>query len=295
MTDDIQEDLQEQEHEEEQPDRRRPAVGVSFRRGGKVYYFDPNGVDVKPGDHVLVRTDKGVDIAQVVRLVFNPAELNGGDALKPIVRKASQDDLEYEEQLRRRERAAMRTCEQKIAAYGLPMKLIDADYTFDCRCLVFFFSSEGRVDFRELVRDLARAFKTRIELRQIGVRDEAKMIGGLGSCGRPLCCQTFLRNFDPVGIKVAKDQGLSLNPSKISGICDRLMCCLRYEHELYQQLRGEMPSEGETVVTPQGPGDVVGRHLLAGEVVVQLEDQTQITVPVSKLKRRASSERKEKR
>ncbi len=288
MTDDTSQERQDAA-ELDSSDRRPVAIGVSFRRGGKIYYFEPNTVEVELGDYVLVHTEKGVDIAVVVKLVLDLAEIASEGPLKPVVRKASAADVEYEQQLREREKAAMRTCERKIAEYGLPMKLIDADYTFDRKCLVFFFSSDGRVDFRELVRDLAKVFKTRIELRQIGVRDEAKMLGGLGSCGRPLCCQTFLRGFDPVGIKVAKDQGLSLNPTKISGVCDRLMCCLRYEQELYQELRSQMPSEGELVTTPQGQGEVVELHVLAGEVVVRIDDGTRVTVAASQLKQQRPS------
>lgn len=271
----------------QQPDRSLPgpkggrvpvAVGVSFRRGGKVYYFSVQDAELKLGNHVLVSTEKGVDIAEVVKLAYDGAAVESDSPLKPIVRKATDDDMAHERKLRQRERMVLRTCERKIAQHDLPMKLIDADYTFDGRCLVFFFSAEGRVDFRDLVRDLAKTFRTRIELRQIGVRDEAKMLGGLGSCGRPLCCQTFLRNFDPVGIKVAKDQGLSLNPTKISGVCDRLMCCLRYEQKMYQEMRRQMPSVGATVVIPEGEGQVVELHVLSGKVVVQLQDGSRVTV-----------------
>ncbi len=292
------EDISREKPDAGELDGRAPkpaAVGVSFGRGSKVYYFRPNGAEVAPGDHVLVHTEKGVDIAEVVKLVLDSAELDNEAGLKPVVRKASADDLEYEQQLHQREKMALRTCERKIAEYGLPMKLIDADYTFDRRCLVFFFSSDGRVDFRELVRELAKIFKTRIELRQIGVRDEAKMLGGVGPCGRPLCCQTFLRSFEPVGIKVAKDQGLSLNPTKISGVCDRLMCCLRYEQELYQELRSQMPAEGQIVDTPQGRGEVVEVQVLANEVVVQIDDETRITVATSEVKHQRRSRQRRAR
>ena len=282
----------EQEPEAPRDARPRPrradglpaAVGVSFRRGGKIYHFEPNGVAASPGEHVLVRTEKGVDIGEVVSLVFDPARIDTDEPLKPVVRKATAEDLEFEDNLRVRERKALRVCERKIAEHELPMKLIDADYTFDCRCLIFFFSAEGRVDFRRLVRDLAKTFRTRIELRQIGVRDEAKMLGGLGSCGRPLCCRTWLRNFTPVGIKIAKDQGLSLNPTKISGVCDRLMCCLHYEHGLYRDMRRELPYEGEPVTIGENNGRVVEVRVLAQEVVVQLEDATRVVVAASDLK-----------
>ena len=275
------------------PTTGRPAaVGVSFRSSGKIYYFEPTDVKLAPNDYVIVRTEKGTDIAQVTRLVFDPDRLQTGTPLKPIVRKATDDDLQQEQKLREREHSASRTCEKKIAEHDLPMKLIDADYTFDARCLVFFFSAEGRVDFRALVKDLARTFRTRIELRQIGVRDEAKMLGGIGSCGRPLCCQAFLRNFEPVGIRIAKDQDLSLNPTKISGVCDRLMCCLRFEHQQYLDMRKQLPSEGEIGVTPQGEGRVIARHVISEEVVVQLDPETVITVPASSLQRKTDTETK---
>ncbi len=268
------------------------AVGVSFRRGGKIYYFDTQGVRLQLGDHVLVDSEKGLDIAEVVRLAHDQSAVGVEGPLKPIVRKATEEDMEHEQRLRQKERKALRICERKIAQHGLPMKLIDADYTFEGRCLVFFFSAEGRVDIRDLVRDLARTFKTRIELRQIGVRDEAKMLGGLGSCGRPLCCQTFLRAFDPVSIKVAKDQGLSLNPSKISGVCDRLMCCLRFEQRMYQEIRTQMPAIGDRVVTASGPGQVVEQHVLAEEVVVQLEDDSRVTVALDELNPKSRGRRR---
>jgi cell fate regulator YaaT (PSP1 superfamily) len=185
--------------------REPAAVGVSFRRSGKVYYFTPNGVQVRQGDLVLAQTDKGVDLGEVVFIKYELPETDGERPLKPILRKATPEDQSREESLRQQEREARKVCQQRIAEHNLPMRLIGADYTFDGQRLIFFFSAEGRVDFRALVRDLAETFHTRIELRQVGVRDQAKMIGGLGPCGRPLCCNTFLRNFDPVGIRVAKD------------------------------------------------------------------------------------------
>jgi cell fate regulator YaaT (PSP1 superfamily) len=269
-----------------------PAVGVSFRSGGKLYSFDTRGIHLQLGDHVLVDSEKGLDIAEVIRLIPDLSTMEHDGPLKPIVRKATEEDMAHEQKLRQQERIALRTCERKVAQHGLPMKLIDADYTFEGRCLVFFFSAEGRVDFRDLVRDLAKTFKTRIELRQIGVRDEAKMLGGLGACGRPLCCQTFLRNFDPVSIKVAKDQGLSLNPAKISGVCDRLMCCLRYEQKMYQEIRAQMPAVGETVSTVEGQGLVLEQQVLAEQVVVQLEDESRVTISVDKLKPRSGGRRR---
>jgi cell fate regulator YaaT (PSP1 superfamily) len=278
------------------PGSRRPAaVGVSFRRTGKLYYFKPTEAKLATDDYVIVRTEKGVDIAKVVELVFDAANIHTDTALKPLLRRATDDDLQHEHELRDKEQNALRTCEKMIADHDLPMKLIDADYTFDARCLVIFFSAEGRVDFRALVKDLARTFRTRIELRQIGVRDEAKMLGGIGSCGRPLCCQTFLRNFQPVGIRVAKDQGISLNPSKISGVCDRLMCCLRFEHQQYLDMAKELPDEGDIVTTPQGEGRVVDCHVVAEEVVVKLDPETLITIPAASVKPKTDTATKSKR
>lgn len=248
------------------------AIGVSFRRSGKVYYFTPNGVKVRQGDQVLAQTERGLDIGEVVFIRYDKPRMEEDQELKPLLRKATAEDMAHEKELQKREREARALCEQKILEHELPMKLIAADYTFDEQRLVFFFSAEGRVDFRALVRDLAETFRTRIELRQIGVRDQAKMVGGLGPCGRPLCCNAFLRSFDPVGIRVAKDQGLSLNPTKISGICDRLMCCLRYEHEAYCKLADEMPKVGETITTPAGAGKVRNVMLLQRKVAVQLQN-----------------------
>lgn len=242
--------------------REPAAVGVSFRRSGKVYYFAPNGIHVRQGDQVLAQTDKGIDIGEVVFIKYDLPEADAEKELKPLMRKATPEDLAHEAELQLKEREARRVCEQKIVEHNLPMRLIAADYTFDSQRLVFFFSAEGRVDFRNLVRDLAEIFHTRIELRQVGVRDQAKMIGGLGPCGRPLCCNAFLRSFDPVGIRVAKDQGLSLNPAKISGICDRLMCCLKYEHETYLELARKLPKIGQLVQTRKGPAEVKHINLM---------------------------------
>jgi cell fate regulator YaaT (PSP1 superfamily) len=248
------------------------AVGVSFKRGGKVYTFDANGVRVQPGDFVLARTERGVDIGEVLAVRTELTAEEQSKPLKPLVRRATRDDLRREERLREREKEAADLCEAKIREHKLPMKLVEADYTFDGQRLVFFFSSEGRVDFRNLVRDLAELFRCRIELRQIGVRDEAKMVGGLGPCGRPLCCAQWLRNFDPVGIKVAKDQGMPLNPAKISGICDRLMCCLKYEHAVYLELAARLPQVGDEVRCQGKIGRTRERVLLKEHVVVEFRE-----------------------
>jgi cell fate regulator YaaT (PSP1 superfamily) len=274
--------------EEMETPRIPVAVGVSFRAGGKVYHFAPNGVQVSPGDHVLARTERGVDIGEVAYLKYELTQEDAERPLKPLVRRATRDDIRREERLREREKEASAICEQRIAEHKLPMKLVDADYTFDGQRLVFYFSAEGRVDFRALVRDLAEALHCRIELRQIGVRDEAKMIGGLGPCGRPLCCAQWLRTFDPVGIRVAKDQGMPLNPAKISGICDRLMCCLKYEHEVYKELAARLPQTGDEVRSQGKVGRVREVQLLRERVTVDLMDsegRETVQVDASELRR----------
>ncbi len=258
-------------------------VGVAFERSGKIYYFRQAGVECEIGDQVLARTEKGMELGEVVAM---GGELEGEGAAtdaKPLVRKATEKDLRRAEELRRREQEALGICEEKIRAHGLPMKLIDASYSLDAKHLTFYFSAEQRVDFRQLVRDLAQTFHCRIELHQIGVRDEAKRIGGLGPCGRPLCCATFLRNFSPVSIRFAKEQGLALNPGKISGICDRLMCCLRYEHEIYQELAAQLPSPGEEVITRRGKGRVSEVLPLKGHVVVKLEDNETVELSAAEV------------
>lgn len=271
------------------PNPRIPAaVGVSFQNGGKVYFFEPNGIAVDPGEHVLAKTDRGVDIGEVVLLKHKLDAKDDEKALKPLLRRATRDDLLREDILRRRARAALRVCEQRVEEHSLPMKLISADYTFDGQRLIFYFSSETRVDFRALVRDLAEIFACRIELRQIGVRDEAKMIGGLGPCGRPLCCAQWLRNFAPVGIRVAKDQGMSLNPAKISGVCDRLMCCLLYEHAVYTDLADRMPRVGDEVRGQGMVGKVRQVSLLRERVTLSVdteETRETIEVPAADLRR----------
>jgi cell fate regulator YaaT (PSP1 superfamily) len=263
--------------------REPAAIGVSFRRSGKIYYFAPGGLMVRQGDSVLAQTERGLDIGEVVFIKYDKPDLEGEKELKPLLRKATREDLQQEEELQIKEREARKLCSQKIEEHGLPMRLIAADYTFDRQRLVFYFSAESRVDFRDLVRDLAELFHTRIELRQVGVRDQAKMIGGLGPCGRPLCCNAWLRNFDPVSIRIAKDQGLSLNPAKISGICDRLMCCLRYEHGIYKELAARLPRVGQVVHTAQGPGEVRSVVLMHERLTVMYPDGTTADLPASKV------------
>ena len=248
-------------------------AGVSFRRVGKVYYFDPGDLNLREGDFVIAETARGIEFGEVMvepRLVPDE-ELVA--PLKKIVRKATGDDLEREAANREKEHEALEVCQRKIQDHNLAMKLIDAEYTFDGSQITFSFTAESRVDFRELVRDLAGALKLKVQLHQIGVRDQAKLIGGYGSCGRPLCCAAFLNSFDPISMKMAKDQSLFLNPAKFSGVCGKLMCCLLYEHEFYKESREHLPFVGAIVTTPRGTGKVVDINVIAGTLTVELEDE----------------------
>ncbi len=245
-------------------------AGVKFKTAGKIYYFDPEEQEVQLGDSVIVETARGMEFGMVAMEITEVDESEVVTPLKRIIRIADEKDhLQHEENLKKKKRA-MDLCQEKIDKHGLVMKLIDVEYTFDNSKIVFYFTADGRVDFRELVKDLAGVFKMRIELRQIGVRDEAKMLGGIGSCGRDLCCHSWLSDFQPVSIKMAKVQNLSLNPSKISGICGRLMCCLKYENDIYMEFRKGMPDIGEKVRTPDGFGKVVDTNLLERDVKVRL-------------------------
>jgi len=227
-------------------------VGVRFRKAGKVYYFDPLEFDIKQGSNVIVETARGVEFGYVVMGIKDLPEEKITQPLKPVLRPATEEDVKVQEANAAREKEAFKVCLEKIRKHNLEMKLIDSEYTFDNNKLLFYFTADGRVDFRELVKDLASVFKTRIELRQIGVRDETKILGGIGVCGRALCCHTYLSEFIPVSIKMAKEQNLSLNPTKISGVCGRLMCCLKNEEEAYEELNSHLPSVGEYVTTPDG-------------------------------------------
>lgn len=245
-------------------------AGVRFKTAGKVYYFDPDELDVKTGDSVIVETARGMEFGTVTMDVCDVDESEIVAPLKKIIRIANEKDhKQHIENVKKKERA-MALCQEKIDKHGLVMKLIDVEYTFDNSKVVFYFTADGRVDFRELVKDLVGVFKMRIELRQIGVRDEAKMLGGIGSCGRALCCHSWLSDFEPVSIKMAKVQNLSLNPAKISGICGRLMCCLKYENDIYMEFRKGMPDVGESVKTPDGTAKVVDTNLLERTVKVRL-------------------------
>lgn len=237
-------------------------IGVRFKKAGKLYYFDPDGMQMEEGSHAIVETVRGVEYGTVIKSNTLVDESEVIQPLKKVIRKATPEDDESEAQNRLREKDAFGICEEKIAKHGLDMKLIDVEITFDHNKLIFYFTSDERVDFRELVKELAGVFRTRIELRQIGVRDEAKMLNGIGICGRPLCCATFLGDFQPVSIKMAKEQSLSLNPTKISGICGRLMCCLKYEEDVYEELNKKMPSVGDIISTVDGSGEILSTNVL---------------------------------
>ena len=246
-------------------------IGVRFKNIGKMYYFDPDGNDLKKVDRVIVETACGVECGEVTMGNRTVSDDRIVQPLRKLIRVATEDDLKHVEENHKKEKSAFDICLRKIKAHKLEMKLVGVEYTFDNSKILFYFTADGRVDFRELVKDLASVFRTRIELRQIGVRDEAKMTGGIGVCGRPFCCSTFLNGFQPVSIKMAKEQGLSLNPVKISGICGRLMCCLKYEQEAYVELNREIPPVNSVVMTEEGKGVVTDRNPLVGEVTVKLD------------------------
>lgn len=246
-------------------------IGVRFKKVGKIYYFSPNGETMTLGEHVIVETARGIECGEVAIINRQVDDDEIVKPLKTVIRVANDDDKRRIEENHAKEKKAFSLCLDKIAKHKLDMKLVDVEYTFDNNKILFYFTADGRIDFRELVKDLASVFKTRIELRQIGVRDEAKMLGGLGICGRPFCCTTFLGEFQPVSIKMAKEQGLSLNPTKISGTCGRLMCCLKYEQNAYDDLLRITPRVGSYVSTPEGKGSVVDTSLLTGLVKVRLD------------------------
>lgn len=247
-------------------------ISVKFKENGRAYSFDPAGIKAEQGEYVIVETQNGIEIGTVSTANHEVPKEAIVKPLKKVIRKATEKDMARREDNKRKEKEAFEICEELILAHKLDMKLVEVEYSFDANKIVFFFTSDGRVDFRELVKDLASRFHTRIELRQIGVRDEAKMLGGLGICGRPYCCKQFLSDFQPVSIKMAKEQGLSLNPTKISGSCGRLMCCLKYEQDAYEYLNSLTPSVGSTVKTPEGNATVVDVNLITGYLTVRLTD-----------------------
>ena len=266
-------------------------IGVRFRQAGKIYFFSPGKLEIKPQDRVIVETARGVEFGKVVT---GPKEVEDDkitQPLKSVIRIANEEDYKKEEKNREKEKEAFNICLEKIRKHGLEMKLIDAEYTFDNNKVLFYFTADGRIDFRQLVKDLAAIFKTRIELRQIGVRDETKILGGIGICGRQLCCHTYLSEFAPVSIKMAKEQNLSLNQTKISGVCGRLMCCLKNEQETYEALNKSLPGTGDTVTLPDGlQGIVHSVNVLRQrvKVIVEVNDEKEIQeYPVGELKFRS--------
>ena len=255
-------------------------VSVKFKSKGKAYFFSPGNLTIKKGDYVIVDTARGTECGEVIVGVHNVSDVSIVKPLKQVTRMASKNDIMKMQQNRKDEQKALEECEKCIAKYKLDMRLIDVEYTLDRSKILFYFTSEGRVDFRELVKELAAIFRTRIELRQIGVRDESKMLGGLGVCGQPFCCKRFLNDFQPVSIKMAKDQNLSLNSAKISGCCGRLMCCLAYEQPVYEHLNKTTPKAGSVVKTPDGEGVVVDVQLLKGILKVKLSSNAE---PIAKM------------
>ncbi|MFH1382579.1 MAG: stage 0 sporulation family protein [Chloroflexota bacterium] len=269
-------------------------VGVRFGKASKTYYFDPSGIDLALDDYVIVETARGQEMGQVA---FAPREATDGEVttpLKPVLRKAAPEDVTRCENLGAKEKEALAECAGLVSKLNLPMKLLGAEYSLDGSHVTIYFSAEQRVDFRELVRELAGRLRMRVELRQLGPRDEAKLLGGCGRCGRPLCCMSFLQQFDPVSIRMAKQQDLPLNPMKISGVCGRLMCCLVYENEQYRQMKENLPRVGQKVTTATGPGKVVGTNPLKATVLVELETEATVELPVGEVTYERRTERTER-
>ncbi len=258
-------------------------VGVRFKRAGRVYYFDPAGIDLEANDYVVVETTRGLELGRVVISSKQVLASDVDKPLKPVVRKAEPEDIKRAQELEAKEKEALAECSKLIDKLHLPMKLLTAEYSLDGRRLIFYFSAAERIDFRELVRELASRLKVRVELRQMGPRDEAKLIGGCGRCGRPLCCMSFLSEFAPVSIRMAKEQGLPLNPMKISGVCGRLMCCLVYESEQYHVMKEKLPKDGQQVSTDMGVARVVGSNPLKETVLVELENEVTVELPLSEI------------
>ena len=267
----------------------KDVVGVRFRRAGRVYYFDPSGNELDTGDEVVVETERGLNIGRVVIAPKQVLASELSEPLKPVVRKATAEDLEQQQEANRKEKEAIAKCTELAAKFTLPIKVLDADSNLDRSYVTVFFSAEGRVDFRQLVRELAGYLRTRVELHQVGPRDKAKLMGGIGKCGYRLCCSNFLTEFSPLSIKIAKEQGLSLEPSKISGACGRLLCCLGYESELYRSMKEKLPPVGQRVATSLGEGNVTGVNPLKETVIVQLESQATVELPAADITRLESA------
>ena len=267
-------------------------VGVRFKRAGRIYYFAPAGVELEVGGYVVVKTARGLELGQVVIAPTQILASELTEPLKSVVRKAEPEDIEHAQEFEEKEQEALAECAQLIAKLNLPMKLITAEYNLEGNRLTFYFGAEERIDFRELVRELTSRFKMRVELRQVGPRDEAKLIGGFGRCGRPLCCMSFLSEFAPVSIRMAKEQSLPLNPMKISGACGRLLCCLVYESEQYREMKEKMPKDGQRVSTPMGEAKVVGSNPLKETVLVELESKATVELHLSEVTIEDSSQDK---
>ena len=251
-------------------------VGIRFRKGGKVYHFDPGELAIKKDDYVIVNTEQGTGFGQVVEGPLAKDARFHPTAMKPVERLASEEEVRKFHSNREVEHDAKNYCIERIEVHNLPMSLVDVEYFFDGSKIIFYFTADGRVDFRELLKDLVRRLRTRVELRQIGIRNQAKMVGGLGGCGRPLCCSSFLKNFHAVSIKMAKEQNLSLNPAKISGACGRLMCCLQYEHEIYRDMKKDMPKLGKKIEIAEGKGKVIRQNIMNRSYTVLMEDGHEI-------------------
>ena len=257
-------------------------IGIRFRKGGKIYHFDPGEHSPRKDEYVIVNTEQGIGLGQVVEPPYPKDPRIHPQEIKRIERLATEDEIRQHFRNLEVESDAKSFCLEKIAAHELPMNLVDVEFFFDGSKIIFYFTADGRVDFRELLKDLVRRLRTRVELRQIGIRNQAKMVGGLGGCGRPLCCATFLKNFHAVSIKMAKEQNLSLNPTKISGACGRLMCCLQFEHETYRELKKDMPKVGKKLELPEGKGKVVRQNVMGRSYTVQLEDGREIDIDLDK-------------
>jgi cell fate regulator YaaT (PSP1 superfamily) len=276
--------------EESRPDEPKEVVGIRFQRAGRVYYFAPAGVDPKPGDQVVAETERGLKIGRVVIAPKQVMASQLTEPLKPVLRLATPEDYGRLDSVRVREREALSKCAELSSKLNLPIKVLTAESSLDCSHVTVFFSAEGRVDFRQLVRELASALRARVELRQVGPRDEAKLMGGVGRCGFTLCCASFLTEFNPLSIKTAKEQGLSLEPAKISGTCGRLLCCLGYEAEYYRSMKGKLPGMNKQVTTPLGDGIVVGVNAIKETVMVQMESQAAVEFPAGKVTLKPPSE-----
>jgi cell fate regulator YaaT (PSP1 superfamily) len=273
----------------------KQVVGVRFKRAGRIYFFDPAGIDLDVKDHVVVESEHGLNVGKVAIAPKQVIASELTEPLKPVTRKATPEDMELHESQHQKEEDALSRCQELASKYNVPIMLLDAESNLDGSYLTIFFSAEGRVDFRQLVRELAASLKTRVELHQVGPRDKTKLMGGIGKCGYPLCCGTFLTEFSPLSIRIAKEQNLSLEPAKISGICGRLLCCLGYERDFYHAMKEKLPSVGQQVVTPLGEGRVTGVSPLKEVVTVQMESEVRVELPAADVTKKEGGEGGKKR